>query len=142
MEKLAEQTAIQNAQVQAASNGKQGVGFGRRLAASLIDGLIFMVVEMVIPVGMRFLFNIVVSPLYSIVLWVRWNGQTVGKKAMKIKVVKEAGGVLTYREAVIRYFCYFVSGIPLFLGYLWVIWDDKKQGWHDKIAGTLVVKES
>jgi uncharacterized RDD family membrane protein YckC len=40
----------------------------------------------------------------------------------------------------VRYLAYFVSIIPLFLGVLWVAWDKKKQGWHDKLANTVVVQ--
>lgn len=123
------------------ASGKQQVGFGKRFAAALIDGVIFMVVGMIIPVSIRFFFNAVAGALYSILLWVNWNGQTLGKKLMKIKVVKEDGTALTYSDAVVRYLGYIVSTVVLFIGYLWIIWDEKKQGWHDKIAKTLVVKE-
>ena len=40
-----------------------------------------------------------------------------------------------------RYFGYYVSTIPLFLGFVWVAFDPRKQGWHDKLAGTVVVRE-
>jgi len=39
-----------------------------------------------------------------------------------------------------RYFAYFISTIPLCLGFLWITFDRKKQGWHDKLAGTVVVR--
>jgi uncharacterized RDD family membrane protein YckC len=39
-----------------------------------------------------------------------------------------------------RYFAYYLSTILLGLGFLWIIWDPKKQGWHDKLAGTVVVR--
>ena len=39
-----------------------------------------------------------------------------------------------------RYFAYYVSVIPLFLGMVWVAFDPRKQGWHDKLAGTVVVR--
>ena len=78
--------------------------------------------------------------LYSILLWTYWNGQTLGKKAMGIKVVKEDGSPVDIVTAIIRYVGYLVSAFVFGLGYLWVIWDPKKQGWHDKIAKTVVVK--
>lgn len=121
------------------------VGFGLRLAAALIDGVILMVaqgfLQRTIPFFGKRLFSSLLGAFYSIFLWVNWNGQTVGKRVLAIKVVKEGGGKVTYTEAVIRYLCYFVSALPLLLGFLWVLWDDKKQGWHDKLAKTLVVKE-
>jgi uncharacterized RDD family membrane protein YckC len=79
--------------------------------------------------------------VYYIFLWVYWQGQTVGKKAMGIKVTQANGRPLTYSQAILRYAMYIVSAIPFFLGFLWLIWDEKKQGWHDKVAGTIVVKE-
>ena len=112
-----------------------------RLLACLIDGLILGIGG-----GMIWGYNnsgwsSLVGALYSVLLWVNWNGQTFGKKIIKVKVVRMDGKVLTYRDAIIRYVCYFISAIPLGLGFFWVIWDEKKQGWHDKLAKTLVVKE-
>jgi uncharacterized RDD family membrane protein YckC len=42
---------------------------------------------------------------------------------------------------VIRLLCYFVSALPFYLGFLWAAFDRRKQGWHDKIAGTVVIQE-
>ena len=44
-------------------------------------------------------------------------------------------------QCIGRYFAYFVSTIPLFLGLIWVAFDSRKQGWHDKLAGTVVVRK-
>ena len=60
---------------------------------------------------------------------------------MNLKVVKAEGGrLLTPGEAVLRYIGQIISGIAILLGYLWVIWDPKHEAWHDKIAGTKVIK--
>ena len=72
------------------------------------------------------------------------RGQTLGKMAMGIRVVKigtnEAPG---YGKAFLREVVgKFVSSLVLFLGYFWMLWDSKKQTWHDKIAGTVVIKTS
>ncbi len=40
-----------------------------------------------------------------------------------------------------RYFAYIVSTLPLMLGFIWIAFDPRKQGWHDKLAGTIVVRE-
>lgn len=124
---------------------KTYAGFGLRLVAALIDGVVMMVIgaalRKIMPFFAQPLFSTLTGALYSVLLWVNWNGQTVGKRVMGIKVVKENGKPLDYPEAVIRYLMYIVSLIPLGLGYFWVIWDEKKQGWHDKIAKTLVIKE-
>lgn len=73
--------------------------------------------------------------------WVKFAG-TPGKRLLKLKVLDEAtGNQLTLGQAILRYIGYIPSAIVFGLGYLWVIWDGKKQGWHDKIAKTVVVKE-
>lgn len=120
---------------------KKYAGFGVRLMAFLIDVIVLGVVSSMFGRLIPFYARPLVGALYYVVLWVNWNGQTIGKKAMALKVVREDGKPVTYTEAVIRYLGYFVSGLPLLLGFFWVIWDEKKQGWHDKIAKTLVVKE-
>lgn len=68
------------------------------------------------------------------------NGQTPGKAVLRMKVVQEkTGGPPGVVRSLIRYLGYFVSSIPLLLGYLWAIWHPKKKAWHDMIAGTVVV---
>jgi uncharacterized RDD family membrane protein YckC len=76
---------------------------------------------------------------YLIFFWTS-SGATPGKMIMGLKVVTVEGGKLTIGKAVLRIIGYFVSAIIVYLGFLWVIWDKDKQGWHDKIAGTYVVK--
>jgi uncharacterized RDD family membrane protein YckC len=76
------------------------------------------------------------------VYFVGSNGQTLGKKWFGIKVVKvgtnEAPGYLKafLREVIGK----IVSSVVLLLGYFWMLWDPQKQTWHDKIAGTVVIK--
>ena len=83
----------------------------------------------------------VVSLVFVIFCWVQFAG-TPGKRLLKLKVLDEAtGNKLSIGQAILRYIGYFIAVIPLFLGLLWVIWDGKKQGWHDKIAKSVVVKE-
>ena len=61
---------------------------------------------------------------------------------IKAKIVDaKTGEKPTLTQFIIRYLGYFVAVIPLGLGIFWVAWDSKKQGWHDKMAGTLVVKD-
>ena len=52
----------------------------------------------------------------------------------------ETGGLIDMGTALLRYVGYIVSAIPLALGFLWIIWDPEKQGWHDKIAKTRVIR--
>ncbi len=61
--------------------------------------------------------------------------------AIHAKVVDaKTGGVPSVRQCIVRYFAYILSAIPLCLGYIWVAFDPKKQAWHDKLAGTVVVR--
>ena len=70
------------------------------------------------------------------------TGQTPGKKILGLRVERTDGEAMTAGIAFLRWVGYFVSAIVLYLGYLWVIVDRKKQAWHDKIAGTVVVRTS
>ena len=65
-------------------------------------------------------------------------GQTPGKIMLKLKVSGATGKRMTYGMAFLRWIGCIISSLPLFLGFLWVAFDSRKQGWHDKIAGTVV----
>lgn len=131
----------------------QYVGFWRRFVAALLDGIILSVLggilgallggESVSFTAGGFSTNwmyIVLSILYS-VGYQGYAGQTLGKKVMGIKVVDEKGQKPSYFTFFLREIIgKFVSAIILFIGYLMVIWDSKKQGLHDKIASTYVVR--
>jgi uncharacterized RDD family membrane protein YckC len=69
-----------------------------------------------------------------------WRGQTPGKMIVGIKVLRTDKKPLTLRDSALRYCGYLVSVISLFVGFIWVAFDKKKQGLHDKIADTCVVK--
>jgi uncharacterized RDD family membrane protein YckC len=66
-------------------------------------------------------------------------GYTPGKAILGLKVVRKNGGKLSFGRSLLRFFAYWISMLPLFLGFFWVLWDSKRQGWHDKIAGTQVL---
>ena len=78
--------------------------------------------------------------VYSIAAWML-VGKTVGKALMGLRVLGQDGRRLTFWQALIRALGYYVSGLALFLGFLWVLVDDRRQTWHDKLARTLVVYE-
>jgi len=84
--------------------------------------------------------SFVIGVVYTLGFWMARNGQTPGKTAMKIRVVKVGDRPLDLFTCIIRYASYYVSILTFGLGFIWVAFDRKKQGWHDKIAGTLVVK--
>ena len=76
----------------------------------------------------------------SIIFWLTKQA-TPGKMAISAKVVDaRTGNTLSTGQAIGRYLGYFVSSLPLGLGLLWVAFDPRKQGWHDKLAGTVVIR--
>jgi uncharacterized RDD family membrane protein YckC len=68
------------------------------------------------------------------------KGQTLGSRVLNIRVVKTDGSYLDYVGAFIRYVGFFISCVVFLIGVIWAAFDAQKQGWHDKIAGTYVVK--
>ncbi len=131
-------------------------GFWLRLGATLIDSLL-MVVVLFVPLGFIYgeaywlgeqaiygfwdvLFQYILPFVLTIWFWKRFLG-TPGKMALRLEIVDvETGNKMSTGQAVGRYFAYLVSALPLFLGFLWVGIDKRKQGWHDKLAGTVVVR--
>jgi uncharacterized RDD family membrane protein YckC len=76
-----------------------------------------------------------------VILFWRHRQATPGKMMLALHVVDaDSGGPLSLGQGVGRYFAYFVSTIPFCLGFLWVAFDKRKQGWHDKLAHTVVVR--
>ena len=78
------------------------------------------------------------APVYF-VLFYSSTGQTVGMYVMGIRVVRLDGKHMTLLGSIIRWFGLFLSMLPLGLGFLWVLVDDRRQGWHDKLAQTCVI---
>jgi len=78
---------------------------------------------------------------YPVGFWVML-GQTPGQWLLGVRIVRVTGKPLTVRRALLRYLGYWLSAIPLGLGFLWVLVDDRRQGWHDKLAGTYVIYDS
>src|SRR5215469_15955159 len=69
------------------------------------------------------------------------NGQTIGKKLMKIRIAKEDGTPFGYMDAFLRNIIgYWISSLVCSLGFFWGLFDSRKQTWHDKIFHTLVVQ--
>lgn len=81
-----------------------------------------------------------VGLVYFIGFWA-WRGQTVGMMPFNMQVVGVADGKrIDVVRGLLRYVGIIISIIPLFLGLIWVAFDARKQGWHDKIAGTVVIR--
>ena len=76
--------------------------------------------------------------IYSISMWLLVD-KTLGQALLGLRVLRTDGRPLTLGPAVRRVLGYYVSFLALFIGFLWVLVDDRRQGWHDKIADTVVV---
>ena len=117
-------------------------GFLIRVGAAVIDGIIIGVVgailQQVLGAGVGGGLTTLGSIAYFIYFW-STTGQTIGHRALGLKVVKMDGSKLDITTAALRYVGQIIAAIPVGLGFLWVIWDAQKQGWHDKIAKTYVV---
>ncbi len=87
------------------------------------------------------LFGLLVGVFYYSVLQGMLQG-TIGKKAMGLVLVDEKTlGKISFGQSIGRYMMCWVSALCLGIGYIMVGFSDKKQGWHDRVAGTLVVKK-
>ena len=118
--------------------------FGVRLVAAIIDGVLLAIVGFVIRLILGDLLgstlNLLLGLAYYAYLEGSASGQTVGKRAMNIRVIDFAGGgPIGPGRALLRYIGRILSAIPCALGYFWMLWDKEKQTWHDKIATTVVV---
>ena len=152
-----------SSEIETASDNKldRYAGFWARVLASIIDTFIWLIITMPIlyllygeryfipDVNAPFVAGVAdvvlnwILPIFIIIgFWVLKQG-TPGKILLKMKIVDaKTGGRPTMKQWIIRYIAYIPAALILFLGFLWVIWDKKKQGWHDKLAGTVVVFSS
>ena len=139
-------------------DGKEYAGFWIRFGAMLID-LVVMIIVLYIPltiiygeeywIGEQFIYGFwdvilgyIVPIIVTIWFWLRYSG-TPGKMATKLRIVDAAtGNKMTTGQAIGRYFAYTIAILPLCLGLIWVGIDKKKQGWHDKLAGTVVIRDT
>ncbi|MBI4854759.1 MAG: RDD family protein [Acidobacteria bacterium] len=129
-------------------------GFLLRMGAFMLDVLLMMVLLLVIAfLANNFMnYQIVISKIAKILFLVLWignffilpsiKGQTLGKWLIGIRIISLNQTRAKTSQIVIRHlFGYPIALIPFALGLLWLIWDPKQQGWHDKLAKTLVIKK-
>lgn len=133
--------------------GVELAGFWPRVGAQLLDAL------WMLPVGvlLAFLGDLarggrglspgadlllqLISALIILLFWVTRQA-TPGKMVLRLRVVDaETGRTPPWTRLVIRYLGYIISGLPLGLGYLWMLWDPRHQCWHDRLARPLVVQD-
>jgi uncharacterized RDD family membrane protein YckC len=137
--------------------GLQYGGFGVRVVAFILDAIILAVIGAalgplfgsgtVVQTGTQVSFNYQAGGLqtllglvYYIGFWA-WRGQTPGMIPFNLRVVMaDTGQKPDVVHALLRYVGLIISFVVIFLGVIWVAFDARKQGWHDKIANTLVVR--
>jgi uncharacterized RDD family membrane protein YckC len=132
------------------------VGFWPRVGAAIIDSLLAAIVcvplvtwvygteywlsEEFLKGPADFLINYLLPAIAIVLFWV-YRQATPGKMAIGARIVDAKTGARPSTGQLIgRYFAYYVSIFPLCLGLIWVAFDPRKQGWHDKLAGTVVVR--
>jgi uncharacterized RDD family membrane protein YckC len=112
-------------------------GFWIRMAALLLDVLLIgFVMSLLHPFGN---FHIMVLAIYGAVMW-KLRGTTVGGIVCDLHVVRLDGRPLDWETAIVRALGCFLSLFVVFLGFIWIAFDYNHQAWHDKIAGTVVVR--
>lgn len=121
--------------------------FLRRAAAGIIDGLLignigkFVGTMFFSPEDLKLVgFSATLGWLYFALMESSKQQGTIGKIFMKIKVTDLNGNKVNFLKASIRHFSKLLSAIILGIGYLMVLWTDRRQALHDIIAKTLVVK--
>ena len=137
--------------------GFRYAGFWIRLWATAIDvvlllaitwpllwwvyGIDYLQSQSVVRGPMDFLISWVFPAVAVVVFW-KYKSATPGKMVFSAKIVDaKTGGKPSTAQLIVRYFAYVVSMLPLMLGFLWIAFDRRKQAWHDKLAGTVVVRE-
>jgi uncharacterized RDD family membrane protein YckC len=131
-------------------------GFGLRYGAWMFDFLITLIALMtftfvISAIGRRSVVDsnqdmLIVAGLTTLLLIINFvvlagrNGQSAGMRILGIQIARTDGKRMTMRGAALRHLVgYPLSMVLFFLGFLWMLWDPRQQGWHDKLAGTIVV---
>jgi uncharacterized RDD family membrane protein YckC len=131
-------------------------GFWIRVGASIIDSILILLViapiltaiygreywvsESFIQGTWDVLLNYILPAIAIVIFWI-YRSATPGKMVLGLTIVDATtGGKPSTGQFIGRYLGYYVSTIPLLLGLIWVGIDKRKQGWHDKLAGTVVIR--
>jgi uncharacterized RDD family membrane protein YckC len=119
-------------------------GWWPRFGAAVIDGLLIGLITGLLSAalhhGIGRDIGLVISAAYFTILEGGAGGAGLGKRALGLRVVdKRTGGPIGYPRAFVRWLTQIISTLVFFLGYLWMLWDEDKQCWHDKFAGDVVI---
>ena len=137
--------------------GIEYVGFWSRVLASLIDTVLSAVIiwpivtaiygrdywfdQSLIKGPADFVVSYVLPAVAIVAFWIARQA-TPGKMVIHARIVDaETLGKPTSGQLIGRYLAYYLSLLPFGLGFFWVGWDKRKQGWHDKLAGTVVIRD-
>ena len=143
-------------------------GFWIRLAAFLIDGIILGVIIWVswgllalgfglgwmggsidplmpdVAVGAAYGVLVILIPSFMVLAYLvgfwGWRGQTPGKMALRLKITHIDGSDIDWSAAILRLLGYVISFLLVFIGHIWIAYDSYRQGFHDKIADTYVIR--
>lgn len=147
---------MSNTEMVTFESSQEYVGFWARFGAAIIDSILLVAItfpllymiygsqywdseEFILGVP-DFIISWIFPFVATVLFWI-YKSATPGKMALKARVVDaKTGNAPTAQQSIIRYIGYYISLLPLGLGYFWVGWDKKKQSWHDKLAGTVVIR--
>ena len=139
------------------SDAPEYVGFWMRTWAFVLDTILILLVVM--PLGWMIYGDeffadstevyagpadmlLTIFPVIAVILFWHYKSATPGKMAISARIVDaRTGNKPSSGQFIRRYFAYFLSSLPLGLGFFWIAWDRRKQGWHDKLASTVVVRK-
>ncbi len=137
-------------------NEQEYAGFWIRTLAAIIDTILMLIIIVPILIAIygadywvsesfvagfwEFLFQYILPAIAVVIFWI-YKSATPGKMVTRLTIADaKTGGKPSTGQFIGRYLGYYVSTIPLCLGIIWVGIDKRKQGWHDKLAGTVVIR--
>lgn len=129
-------------------------GFALRLGAFMLDLILLLLLMLFITlIATNFInYQAIINKIGLVIIMAVWiynflilasiRGQTIGKQLVGIRIISLDQSRAKVSQIIIRHtFGYFIATIAFALGFLWLLWDKKQQGWHDKLAKTLVIKK-
>ena len=123
-------------------------GFWIRFVAYYVDAILVeiivtaLVLAFIPSIAGVLLVSMIVMPAYFIGFWAT-TGQTIGMMPFRLRVVRNSdGGRIGFGGAVLRLVGFSIATLPLYLGLIWVAFDARKRGWHDLIAGSVVIRRT
>jgi len=115
--------------------------YGKGLFAIHVDPDLITTLQNMTPEFGEFIIKYILPAIAVILFWI-FKSATPGKMAINAVIVDaKTFGKPSTRQLIVRYLGYYISILPFMLGLFWVAFDRRKQGWHDKLAGTVVIEK-